>query len=292
MKKYLITGGSGFIGSKLIEKLSGEKNQITVLTRNKNFKSSGLIKYIRDLDDQKFDYDIVINLQGEPISQRWSKAKKQEIVASRIGITEKIVAKINSSETPPSLFISGSAIGFYGTSADEIFVENSKPTSQNLFSQNLCKNWEAAAMRAKTRVVLIRTSVVIGKNGGIMKKMLMPFKLGLGGKIGNGKQQLSWIHLDDAVNAILFLIENQKIEGAVNLSSPNFVTNLEFSKSLARALNRPCLFTIPALSMKLLYGEMADELLLNGQKTYPQILLEAGFKFEHKNLDQAIKISL
>lgn len=290
--KYLITGGSGFIGSKLVEQLTHAENKIVILSRKKNLKSNELVKYIQDLEQENFDYDIVINLQGEPISQRWSEKKKEEILASRIDITKKIVDKINNSKTPPKLFISGSAIGYYGTSDEIIFKENTKPTAQNLFSQILCANWEETAKQANTRVVLLRTSVVIGKNSGIMKKMLLPFKLGLGGKIGNGKQYLSWIHIDDMIEAILFLIRNQEIKGAVNLSSPNFVTNLEFSKSLAHALNRPCLFTIPALTMKLVYGEMAEELLLNGQKTYPQILLESGFKFKYENLDDAIKASI
>lgn len=292
MKKYLITGGTGLIGLKLVERLGEKENQITVLTRNKNLKSDSLVKYINDLDEQNFDYDIVINLQGEPISQRWSAAKKEEIFASRVNFTKEIVDRINASKSPPKLLISGSAIGYYGTSKNEVFTENSKPTGQNLFSQNLCTNWEDIATKAKTRVVLLRTSVVIGKGGGIIKKMFLPFKLGLGGKIGNGEQYLSWIHIDDAVNAILFLIENQKIAGAVNLSSPNFVTNFEFSKSFAKALNRPCIFTIPALSMKLVYKEMADELLLAGQKVYPEVLLQAGFKFANTNLDGALKLEL
>jgi uncharacterized protein (TIGR01777 family) len=292
MKKYLITGGSGFIGKKLVEKLSEEGASVTVLTRQSRFKSSAFVKYIHNLDEHDFDYDVVINLQGESISQRWTKAKKEKIVSSRIEITKKIVEKINSSKSPPSLFISGSAIGYYGTSDTLVFLENSQKTSQSLFSQNLCSKWEESAMLAKTRVVLLRTSVVIGKNGGILQKMLLPFSLGLGGKIGSGKQYLSWVQIDDAVRAIIFLIENKNMKGAVNISSPNFVTNFEFSKSLARALKRPCLFSIPTFVAKLLYGKMAEELLLNGQKVYPQALLEAGFSFQCKKLDEAIKRSI
>ncbi len=291
--KFLITGGTGFIGAKLCEELLKLKQEITVLSRKAAVTKQHKISYIGDLDDKKFDYDIIINLCGEPISQNWSKEKKSEIYQSRIGLTQRLVGKIMSSENTPSLFISGSAIGYYGTEDSTIFYETSHPTTQKLFSQNLCFDWEKAAKKAqgKVRTILLRTGVVIGKNGGIVKKMSLPFKLGLGGKIAGGKQYLSWIHLDDAVAAIIHIINKDNISGAVNLTSPNNVTNEEFSRAFAKSLHRPCLFTIPAISMKLLYGEMAQELLLSGQRVYPQVLLNSGFDFKFFTIDEALKNS-
>jgi uncharacterized protein (TIGR01777 family) len=290
--KFLITGGTGFIGRRLCDELLKSNQKITILSRKVPAKNDEKISYIADLDEKKFDYDIVINLCGEPISQRWSKGKKAEIYQSRIGFTKNLVRKINGAENPPSLLISGSAIGYYGTAKNTIFQESSQPTKQNLFSQNLCFDWESAAKEAqkKTRVILLRTGVVIGQNGGMIKKMTLPFKLGLGGKISSGQQHLSWIHLDDAVAAIIHLINKNNISGAVNLTSPNSATNEEFSHAFAKALNRPCLFTIPAISMKLLYGKMAQELLLTGQKVYPRILLDSGFDFKFKIIEEALQI--
>ena len=292
--KFLITGGTGFIGTKLCEELLKLKQEITVLSRKAAVTKQNKISYISDLEDKKFDYDIIINLCGETISQNWSKRKKSEIYQSRIGFTQKLVSKIMSAEIAPSLFISGSAIGYYGTADSTIFHETSHPKMQKLFSQNLCLDWEKAAKEAqgKVRTILLRTGVVIGKNGGIVKKMALPFKLGLGGKISDGKQYLSWIHLDDAVAAIIHLINSDNISGAVNLTSPNNVTNEEFSRAFAKSLHRPCLFTIPAISMKLLYGKMAQELLLSGQRVYPQVLLNSGFDFKFFTIDEALKNSI
>jgi uncharacterized protein (TIGR01777 family) len=288
--KFLITGGTGFIGSKLVDRILSLENSVTVLTRKANLKSSKNLQYINKIGEE-FDYDIVINLCGEPISCRWSKLKKQKISTSRIDLTKDLVEKILNSKTPPKLFISGSAIGYYGTSKTNIFYEDSQPTNQNLFSQKLCFDWEFEAQKVnkKTRVVLLRTGVVIGAKGGIIKKMLPPFKMFAGGKIGSGKQSISWIHIDDAINAILHIIHHQNIVGAVNLTSPNPASNLQFSQELAKAIHRPCIFTIPALIMKIIYGRMAEELLLNGQKVYPKTLLKSGYSFKFTELKSAIE---
>ena len=287
--RFLITGGTGLIGSKLVEELLRLENSVTVITRKTNLKSSENLHYLNKIEED-FNYDIVINLCGEPISCRWNKSKKQKIYSSRIDLTKKLVEKILNSKTPPKLFISGSAIGYYGTSDAEIFDENSHPTNQNFFSQKLCFDWEKEARKAdkKTRVVLLRTGIVLGNKGGIIQKMLLPFQIFLGGKIASGKQFLSWIHVDDMVNGILHLITHQNVVGAVNLTSLNPVTNLQFSQILAKTLRRPCLFTIPALSMKIAYGEMAEELLLNGSKVYPKVLLESGYNFKFTDLGVAL----
>ena len=293
--KILITGGTGFIGSSLIEDLSRENHQITILTRKKSLKNlSSNVDFINNLDDKKFDFNVVINLCGEPISQRWTKNAAKKIYNSRIKLTKELSKKILKSDNPPHTFISGSAIGYYGTSDSKIFQENSRATKQKLFSQRVCKDWEFVAQKSakKTRLIILRTAVVLGKNGGILSKLMLPFKMGLGGKIGSGKQPFSWIHLDDMVGAIKHLLNNQSAEGVFNLSAPKISDNLEFSQVLARNLNRPCLFSTPAFVMKLIYGKMADEILLNGQKTYPKNLLDSGYVFKFNEIHDAIRKSL
>ena len=237
------------------------------------------------------NFDIVINLSGETISQRWTKNAKQKIYASRIGVTKKLVEIINNSKTPPKLVISGSAIGCYGVSRDQIFAEDSQIKDQKLFSQNLCMDWEkeAAKIANKSRLVIMRTGVVIGKNGGIIKKMLLPFKLGLGGKIGQGDQYLSWIFLDDLIAAIGHIINKENISGPINLTAPKVTTNQDFSKKLAKILNRPCFFDMPSFVAKIIFGQMASELLLCGQNVVPKKLLQSGYVFEVESVDEALK---
>ncbi len=293
-QKFLITGGTGFIGSKLVKEILKDGNEVTIFTRNKKpIKEKNNINYINNLEGE-FNYDIVINLCGEPISQYWTKSKKEKIYNSRIGVTKKLAEIIKNSKTPPNLVISGSAIGYYGTSENEIFAEETAPTNQNLFSQNLCQDWEnaAASIKEKSRLAIIRTGVVIGKNGGIIKKMLMPFKFGLGGKIGNGKQNLSWIYIDDVIGIINQIINNQNISGAINLTAPRSTTNETFSKTLAKILNRPAIFNMPSFVAKIIFGQMAEELLLNGQNVIPKKILESGYNFKVTDLKEAILKSI
>lgn len=289
--KFLITGGTGFIGSKIVQALENNCQKITILSRKKRHSSSQKINYINDLDEENFDYDVVINLSGAPISKRWSQSVKTEIIKSRIAITEKISQKILTSSNPPKLFLSGSAIGIYGCDLEKSFSENSPIQQQNLFSQKLCLDWEEAAKKcqSKTRLILLRTGLVLGKKGGFLQKMLPAFQFGAGGQIGHGQQYLSWIHLSDYVEAIKFLIFNEKIAGAVNLTAPNAETNANFSKTLAAVLRRPCWFQIPEFSLKLIYGQMAEELLLNGQKVLPNQLLQHGFSFKFAELKPALQ---
>jgi uncharacterized protein (TIGR01777 family) len=291
-QKFLITGGTGFIGSKLVEEILKDGHKVTILTRNKKLLAKeSQVNYITTLDENNFDYDIVINLCGETISQRWSSAIKTKIYNSRIKTTQELARIIQSLKNPPKLVISGSAIGYYGISADKIFDESSKIENQNLFSQELCESWEDAAkpIATKSRLVIIRTGVVIGKNGGIMKKMLLPFKLGLGGKIGQGNQYLSWIALEDAIGIINLIINEEKISQAINLTAPSVTTNEIFSKSLAKILHRPCIFNMPSVVAKLIFGQMANELLLNGQNIYPKKALDFGYKFKFDKIDEAIR---
>ncbi len=293
MQKVLITGGTGFIGSNLCLKLLDKGFEITVLTRKKNNKFAEKINFIQDLDEKPFNYNAVINLQGSPISVYWNKKNKEEILNSRLEITQKLVEKISLAKTAPEIFISASAVGFYGTHASTIFSENSSANKQNLFSQEVCTKWEEIAKKSqeKTKLAIIRIAPVLGKNGGIIKKLKLPFSLGLGGKIGSGKQPFCWIALEDCVNAICHILEN-KLAGCFNLSAPTSSTNLEFSQSLAKNLNRPFLCHTPAFVIKRIFGQMAEELLLAGQKTYPKKLLETGFEFKFQNINEAIKQSL
>lgn len=296
MKKILITGGTGFIGKTLVDDLVNKQYQITILTRNKHLTNTSNIFYINSLDQVEFNFDIIVNLAGEPIATIWNKKNQQQIISSRIEITNKIVDKINQTQTPPQVFISGSAIGIYGINPDgnleQEFDERSTINQNNqFFSQQLCYNWERSAeqIKSKTRVVFLRIGIVLGKNGGILKKMLMPFFFGLGGKISHGKQMMSWVAIEDVIGIIDLAINNKNIEGPINLTAPKPVDNKTFSQALAKALNRPCFFSIPSFFLKKIYGQMADELMLNGQKIIPAKALENGYKFKFIEIEDCLK---
>lgn len=290
----LITGGTGLIGQQLIRQLMKQNANITVLTRSKH-KAKQVLPHeitlietlsLSDVENQ----DSIINLAGEPIAdKRWSAPQKSRICNSRWQITKQLTSLISQAEKPPAVFISGSAIGVYGRqqqSIDESFTQYHQE-----FTHEVCKKWEAlatAAQSANTRVAILRTGIVLSKDGGALGKMLLPFKLGLGGKIGAGQQVMSWIHIDDMVAAILYINKTKQLSGVINVTAQNPVTNQEFSKTLADALNKPCIITTPTFLLKLLLGEMAD-LLLFGQHVVPKKLLESGFIFAYPKLNEALK---
>lgn len=288
----LITGGTGFVGSNLSKYLYDNGHEIIVLTRDKSKVDSSFTAFesIDEIQPEaKIDY--IINLAGAAIDKKWTESYKRELIDSRVNTTAKIIKLIEKLHTKPKRLISASAIGFYGTSEDKIFDENSPPPSDDQFTAKLCKAWENEALKAKNLGVetkIIRLGVVLGKQGAL-KKMLPAFKFGLGGKIGNGKQFFSWIHIDDVVNAINFLINNEPKEEIFNLTSPNIVTNAQFTSALGKAIKRPTLFTVPKITIKLLFGEMGKELLLKGQKAIPNNLKKAGFEFKYQNIDDALK---
>lgn len=288
----LITGGTGFIGSALCARLLKENNKIVILSRYPE-KIKQPIKAIADLSDlQDSDiFDVVINLAGEPIAnKRWSDKQKNQIFSSRIDITEKLISYFEKLDNKPKLLISGSAIGYYGVGKTDNIIEE-KEGGDNSFSSELCQKWEAVALKAEKlgiRTCLLRTGIVLGKNGGALNKMLFPFKMCLGGIIGHGKQWMSWIHIDDLTGIILYCINHDNLKGAINGTSPNPVTNKEFTKTLGMTLKRPTIFPMPAIVVKLLMGKMGEELLLAGKKITPKKVLDAGYKFTYKTLEEAL----
>lgn len=292
---YLITGGTGLIGQALIFKLLTEDATITVLTRNVDKAKKVLpisVKLINNLSLAPIEKcDVVVNLAGETIAdKRWTIKQKNKICQSRWQITAVIAKLIKKAKSPPSLFISGSAIGFYGRQS-KITIDESFTQVHKEFTHDVCQQWEQTASQAdspKTRVALLRTGIVLAMvhDGGALAKMQLPFKLGLGGKISTGEQFMSWIHIEDMVNAILFIIKNGDMAGAINITAPIPVSNAQFSQALAKQLHRPCMFTTPAWVFKLLFGEMSN-LLVYGQNVIPAKLLNAGFVFQHKTISEA-----
>lgn len=291
----LVTGGSGFIGKALIQALQKDGHQIVCWTRDAKRTSEALgetVEIVESLEAISSTPDAIINLAGAPIAdQRWSEQRKRLLRDSRIGLTEKLLDWVSIQHHKPQVLISGSAIGYYGSySEDRSPLLDEETEAIDGFTYKLCHDWEQVALRAESqgiRVCVIRTGVVLGKDGGALKKMLPPFRFGLGGPVGSGKQWMSWIHMTDQVNAIRFLLEHPELKGAFNLTAPESVSNAEFSKMLANALSRPCWMPVPAMVIKLMLGEGA-ELLLEGQRVYPKRLLDAGFNFEYPALKVAL----
>jgi len=288
--KILITGGTGLIGRHFIKAFQ-QPYQFTVLTRNRENARQCLpegIEFIEQLPEQNC-YEVIINLAGEPIvDKRWSDAQKEEIFQSRWQITEKIVAMIERSDTKPACLLSGSAIGYYGDTGTEKVVEETKVKHTD-FSHELCKLWESLALKASghCRVVLLRTGIVLANDGGALTKMRLPFILGLGGKLGHGQQYMSWIHIEDMVHAMQFSLLTESVEGAINCTSPQALTNEAFTIALGKQLNRPTWFTVPEFMLKILMGQGA-ELLLSSQNIYPKKLLDHDFDFNHISIEDTL----
>ncbi|WP_319536439.1 TIGR01777 family oxidoreductase [uncultured Vibrio sp.] len=296
--KILLTGGTGFIGSELLKLLT--IHQVVLLTRSPEkarqhlqHADVGNIEYIDSLD-QLADLnhiDAVINLAGEPIAdKRWTKKQKDKICKSRWKITEQIVELIHASTKPPSVFISGSAVGYYGDQQEHPFDECLHVNSEE-FPHLVCDKWEQIAKRAEsedTRVCFLRTGVVLGPNGGALAKMLLPYKLGLGGPLGNGNQYLPWIHILDMVRAIMYLLNTPHAHGAFNLCAPHPVSNRIFSATLAKTLKRPHILFTPQWLMELLMGESAC-LLFDSIRAKPKKLTELDFQFSYSRIEPALK---
>jgi len=291
--KILIIGSSGLIGTALVPFLQAQGFQVGRLLRHQQDKHPdwNIAKEVFSLKEFTCP-DIIINLCGEGIaSGYWTKKKKQRLINSRLDSTTLLVKQFK--QHSPALFINASAIGFYGDRGTLLMDENS-PVGDD-FVCHLSSQWELASQsitEAGTRLVNLRTGIVLSPKGGALAKMLPAFKLALGGKIGSGKQFMSWIDINDFCSAILFIINNQTVNGAVNMVAPNPVTNQIFTEKLARQLKRPCLFPIPGFMVKLLFGQMGRELLLASTNVTPKKLLDAGFQFKYEQLDKSLKQQL
>lgn len=292
--KILITGGTGFIGHQLCKNLLDHGHTVTVLSRRPEIVPSLCGQQVTAINslssltpDQHFE--VLINLAGEPIADaRWTAARKQALWDSRITVTEQLMEYIAGAEKRPRALISGSAIGYYGDQENKLLDEDSEFADD--FGHQLCAAWEQAAMKAAqygVRVCIVRTGLVIGKNGGFLKRMLLPFKLGLGGRIGDGKQWMSWVHRNDLIAMIEHLANTPQAHGIYNGTAPNPVTNEEFTQCLATVLKRRAKLPMPAFPLKLLMGEMST-LLLGGQRVLPKRFQAEKFKFEFENLEQAL----
>lgn len=293
METILVTGGTGFIGRNLIPLLQKDNYNIVVLSRTPTkYENDFYYKHVKLVEDlgEVHHADIVINLAGANLSaKRWTDKYKQEIVNSRLHLTEKLVDWMSRQERKPHTFISGSAIGYYGPRGSELLDEKSTSGNASEFQVRLCSKWEDAAYRAESlgvRVCCIRTGVVLG-NKGALSQMLLPFKLGLGGKLGSGNQYFSWIHILDHVRALKHIIDNDSLSGSINLTAPNPVTNETLTKTLGEVLGRPTFMTVPGFALKIVMGEMAH-ILLTGQRVVPHKLEESGFEFKYPELEPAL----
>jgi uncharacterized protein (TIGR01777 family) len=293
--KILISGSSGLVGTALLSVLHSKGFEVTRLVRG---SASGERQIAWDpfrplAAESVSGFDGVVHLAGESIIGRWTETKKRRILESRVQGTRNLVAALVGASRRPRVLISGSASGYYGDRGDEVLREDSP--SGNAFTSDLCRQWEAATADAATagiRTVQTRLGVVMSAKGGALQKMLPPFRLGLGGKLGNGHQWFSWIDLQDVVGAILFILENESIRGPVNLVSPDPVTNAEFTRTLASVLSRPAIFPMPAFAARLVFGQMADELLLASQRIEPSKLLANGYRFQKPELRLALSAIL
>jgi uncharacterized protein (TIGR01777 family) len=294
----LVTGATGFIGRRLVASLTGAGHQVIALIRNPA-KADVLpppITLITCLDQLPDDarIDVVVNLAGEPIGNGlWTDEKRREILSSRVNMTEGVLKLMARLERRPTVLVNGSAIGWYGLWQDQVLTESAK--SHACFSHELCEAWESAAQRAASydvRVVCLRIGLVVGTEGGFLTRLLTPFEFGLGGPMGSGNQWMSWIERDDLVRLIVHAIARPDISGPINATAPIPVTNGRFTEELGRRLRRPAIFRIPAALLHGVAGDLADELLLGGQRVIPNKALSSGFVFRHETLRSAFEAIL
>ncbi len=294
----VLTGGTGFIGSALADALRARGDEVSMLARDPDRARRRFGKqflYFPRWNEAPTQADAVINLAGEPlVGKRWTAAYRDQIRASRLSVTQGMNAWLQRIPMPPEVVISGSAIGYYGSDSERVFTE-ADPAGED-FGARLCADWEALAQEARRvstvrRVITLRTGVVLEKNGGALARMLLPFRLGLGGRVGSGRQWFSWIHRADLINAILFLMDTPGCDGAYNLTAPGAVPQQDFARQLAHALGKPAFMPMPGFALKLLFGEGAN-LLLEGQNVQPKRLLDAGFRFQYPQLPDALNAIL
>lgn len=297
--KIIVTGSTGLIGSALVPRLVATGHSVTRFVRSETAAKSAT--GVRDVewnisaekisDAEIAAHDAVIHFAGENVAGgRWTEEKKRRIRDSRVNSTRLIAESIKRAPSRPRVFISASAIGFYGDRGDEILDEGSAPGTD--FLAGVSREWEAAADGAReagARTVHPRIGVVLSAQGGALAKLLTPFRLGAGGQIGAGSQYMSWIAIDDTLAAIEFALVNESIEGAFNCVAPHPVTNAEFTETLGRVLSRPTLFTVPKFAARFAFGEMADALLLSSARVVPKRLQTEGFQFKYPHLEEALR---
>lgn len=287
----LLTGGTGFIGSALCEALQRNHGQLTILSR-RPLPGDSKARYVLSLDQitANESIDAIVNLAGASLAdKRWTSTYKQEVLSSRLDTTREVVGLIRRLDTPPSVLLSASAIGYYGHRGNVPVAEDE--TSKAGFAAELCERWEAEALAATgedVRVCLLRLGVVLGRDGGAMKQMSRSFRLGIATWLGTGEQWLSWIHLEDVLASIAFLLAREDLSGPFNLTAPGVVTSRGFCDAMK--LCTPTFITagVPSVVLRLVVGEMAEELLLNGQRVEPRALTDAGFQFTYPELNSAL----
>jgi uncharacterized protein (TIGR01777 family) len=297
--RILITGGTGFIGARLADELQAEGHELTVLVRD--YARARLIlgtrpELLRSLDevDQDRQIDAVINLAGAGIAdKRWTGARKRLLLSSRLQTTKALVALCQRLRQRPRVFLSASAVGFYGAHGSEPLTESSPAHDE--FSHQLCKRWEEEARKGESlgmRVCIMRFGVVLGPGGGMLGRLQPMFKLALGGRLGNGQQMLSWVHRADVINAMRFLLASENESGVFNVTAPEAVNNATFTRELAAVVKRPAVLPLPAPLVQLMFGEMGDRLLLHGQNVKPARLQALGFNFRYPELRSALAACL
>jgi uncharacterized protein (TIGR01777 family) len=295
--KIVLTGGTGFIGRRLIEELLNVDHDVVLLTRRRRLDFPSAV-HQEEWDAKTVGVwcrvmngaGAIINLTGESLAaQRWTQEQKKRIISSRLNATRVVIEALRRESRKPSVLINASAIGYYGDIPDGT-VKEDHPHGSGFLAET-CTLWEAEALKAEDigiRVALMRIGVILGKDGGIIKKMLLPFRLFVGGRIGSGRQWLSWIHLDDAVRAILHVLNTPALDGPINITAPEPVTMNQFCLALGNVLKRPSWIPVPDFVVRLAVGEMS-EMVLTGQRVVPQKLLEQGFNFRHSNLLEALE---
>lgn len=288
--EILVTGGTGFIGEALVPALCAKGHGVTVLTRQSDPAQNSDARFIQELPQLEAPIDVVINLAGASLAaKRWNPAYKEEMVNSRVLLTQRLGEYFRSVEKRPAIWLNASAIGFYGPRGDEALTESADTGAG--FAAELCRDWEAAAKDAAgdARLCLMRLGVVLDKEDGAYPQMAQPFRMGVANWIGDGEQWLSWVHRDDVVAAMCHAMESADMAGPVNVTAPTPVTSRGFCAAMRKVHRTLVAIPMPGFVMRAMVGEMADELLITGQKVIPQALLSSGFSFTHTDIDTAIK---
>ncbi len=293
--RILIGGSTGLVGTALVASLEEKGAAVSRLVRSTPEAGTGDVEWHPNrgsINSTGLDgFDVVVNLAGENIAEgRWTVEKKRRIRDSRVKGTQLLSDSLAALPDKPGTFLCASATGIYGDSGDKVLDEDSSPGRG--FLAEVCREWEKAtepAAQAGIRVVNLRFGPILAAEGGMLQRMLPPFKLGLGGKVGSGKQHISWVAIDDVIGAMNLALENETLHGPINVVAPNPTTNAEFTKTLGRLISRPTAFAVPAFAARMAFGEMADEMLLVSQRVAPKRLTEAGYEFQYSDLESALR---